>query len=212
MFFNRPTLITLTGPSASGKSYLLEAMVSKLNMARIVSTTDRAPRVFEIEGHHYNFITTEQSRALEAQGKFAELVTFNGTRYGVTEEEMVRKMWGEAPPIVIVEPKGVQAYREYCAKHDYGIFTVFVSTPDSIRMSRLSNRTVNELAEVSTREDVEKIIDRNNSRLIAAVTEERSWRQSNIWDLQCDGTDVFRAIDAIQHGINNRNSRSAVYA
>src|SRR5574343_611161 len=112
--FTTPTLITLTAPSCAGKSYLLEQLVNPLvgGCERIVSTTDRPPRAGEDEGVHYFFISTEQSKQMEAEGKFAELVTYNGVRYGVTHEEMEQKMMADAPPIVIRVPKGVEIYRK----------------------------------------------------------------------------------------------------
>ena len=56
MKFNKPTLITLTAPTASGKSYLLERL-TRMGLPRVVGTTTRAPRQGEVEGVDYYFIT-----------------------------------------------------------------------------------------------------------------------------------------------------------
>ena len=64
MNFNHPTLITLTAPTCSGKSYLLDAL-TKDWCSRIVSTTTRPPRPGECEGIDYHFISEEESRRIQ---------------------------------------------------------------------------------------------------------------------------------------------------
>jgi guanylate kinase len=228
MHFNTPTLVTLTAPSCAGKSYLLEAMVDSLGMQRIVSTTDRAPRAGEIEGVHYNFITTNESLQYEAEGKFAELVTFNGTRYGVTHEEMEKKLVPGAPaPIVILEPNGVNIYRQYCGSKNWSIFTVFVSTPEAVRLERLAARTTADLLNIAVNggdleksllargnlfDRFEKIVHANNKRLKAIIEQERLWAATNLWDAQITGQDLNVALSHLKQSIASRNARSAIYA
>jgi guanylate kinase len=224
----------LTAPSCAGKSYLLEALVSELGFDRIVSTTDRAPRQGEIEGVHYNFISTEQSKRLEAQGDLAELVTYNGTRYGVTHREMETKLASGRPPIVILEPKGIEIYRKYCGAKGWQLFSIYVETQESIRLERLVDRTTNELHAFATwamqevldlasidgsvttfslpTAPIAKIISANNKRLVAVLQEERLWSHANRWDVLADGTNLTEALDQIRDGVEWRNRRKEIYA
>lgn len=220
--FNLPTLVTITAPSCAGKNHLLEAMV-RSGFGRIVSTTDRAPREGEIEGLHYFFISTEKSKQMEANGEFAELITYNGTRYGVTKAEMTLKLAeGVPPPIVILEPQGLTEYRRYCNVNGYVMFSVYVETQETIRLQRLVDRTTNELIQaayspanntnnsaIATR--MRKIVASNNHRLEAILSSERLWRHANKWDAIVDGTDVTKALMQIGQGVKNRNSRSDIY-
>lgn len=220
--FNLPTLVTITAPSCAGKNHLLEAMV-RSGFGRIVSTTDRAPREGEIEGVHYFFISTEKSKQMEANGEFAELITYNGTRYGVTKAEMTLKLAeGAPPPIVILEPQGLTEYRKYCGANGYVMFSVYVETQESIRLQRLVDRTTNELIQavytlssspngsaIATR--MRKIVASNNSRLNEILSSERLWSHANRWDAIVDGTDVTKALMQIGQGIKNRNNRSDIY-
>lgn len=212
--FNRPTLVSLTAQTCGGKSYLLEALCSQFGFQRIVSTTDRAARAGEVEGVHYNFINTETSVAMAAEGKFAELVTFNGVRYGVTHDEMAKKMNGDAPPVVILEPNGVKIYEHYCHAHNWGMFKIFVWTSEDVRLERLAARTANDITNMirhhqdgdglyigEVYKDVKKLIQVNNKRLMAVLSEERTWNSANTWDLIVDGTDLASTMSIIEQQI-----------
>lgn len=234
--FDLPTLVTLTAPTCAGKNFLLEALIDQLGFERIVSTTDRAARAGEIEGVHYNFISTEQSKKLEAQGDLAELVTYNGVRYGVTHREMEAKMSTGRPPLVILEPKGIEIYQKYCSSKGWQLFKIYVETQESIRLERLVSRTT---ADILTRlnknattftvgesvglplsitpdydiaHDIQKIISVNNKRMQAIIEQERGWSHTNRWDVLADGTNVTKALEQVRAGVANRNKRTDIYA
>jgi len=225
--FNLPTLVTLTAPTCAGKSYLLEALVDRLGFTRLVSTTDRTPRDGEVEGVHYFFISTEQSKQMEAEGKFAELVTYNGTRYGVMHEEMRKKVSTSLPPpIVILEPKGLEIYHKYCSVHGWKLFSIYVETPEQVRLQRLVERTTvdvmkaaaqahgftREEAALNARITIEKVISTSHKRLQAILEQERNWSHKHHWDVIVDGTNLEKALADIEYGIKYRNARTDIYA
>lgn len=217
--FTRPTLVTLTAPTCAGKNFLLEALAER-GFERIVSTTDRAPRAGEVEGVHYQFITTDQSKALEANGMFAELVTYNGTRYGVTDAEMDRKMVGDKPPMVILEPSGLDIYKPYCASRGWDVFSIYVHTPEDVRLQRLVNRTSDDIFNIvyggetsntkETFKKIQKIVGVNNKRLQAVFEQERGWITKNFWSVIVTGTDVNVALGQIEQGIAAFKSKTDV--
>lgn len=222
--FDHPTLVTLTAPTCAGKSYLLELLVRN-GFDRLVSTTDRAQRAGEIDGVHYHFIDTEVSKIMEKHGEFAELVTYNGTRYGVTNDEIHGKMCGTKPPIVIVEPSAVDIYNEYCNARGWHLFSVYVEAPEAIRLGRLVHRTADDLmnglrnvkgdtmetVQLNARELIVKTIGSNNHRLKAVIEQERGWLATHKWDAIVSGQDATRALADIQLGIKNRNQRLDIY-
>lgn len=217
--FTRPTLVTLTAPTCGGKNFLLEALAER-GFERVVSTTDRAPRAGEVEGVHYQFITTEQSKQLEANNMFAELVTYNGTRYGVTDTEMDRKMVGDKPPMVILEPSGLEIYQKYCDARGWGLFSIYVHTPEDVRLQRLVNRTSDDIFNIvyggetsntkETFKKIQKIVGVNNKRLQAVFEQERGWITKNFWSVIVTGTDVNVALGQIEQGITAFNSKKDV--
>ena len=217
--FKLPTIISLTAPTCAGKSYLLEGLVNSLGFERIVSTTDRSPRAGEIEGVHFSFISTEQSKKLEAQGDLAELITYNGVRYGVTHHEMESRMQSSRPPILIAEPQGLEIYQKYCLAKGWQLFKIYVNTPEDIRIGRLAMRTTQDvvndaytLDKFSLTRIVKEHVERNNKRLKAIIEQERSWQQTNRWDLYVSGLDLNQALTDVTNAINSRNSRSELYA
>jgi len=223
MKFDTPTLITLTAPTCSGKSFLLNMLTDSITPTRrefikgkcerIVSTTTRNRRDGEEEGRDYHYISEEQSLEMEKRGEFAELIEFRGTRYGVTKAEMANKMAGARPPIVILEPKGLAIYEQMCKDNGWGIFKVFVTTPEEVRISRLIARTTQDISQDAANGYdhylTMKHIKTHTNRMLSITGEERHWMTTNRWDAIIDGTDHVRAIADLKQGITWRNQRTA---
>lgn len=196
----KPLLITLTGPSCNGKSTILRHLTEHFGLETIVSTTTRGIRPGEVGGKDYYFITDEQSRQLESEDKFAELITFRGVRYGVTKEEMSKKLSGEKISTIILEPVGVGIYADLCRQLNVLHFKVFVDTPLDVRVQRLrdrmfddiSRRVITTLANASL-DNIERAVEAAGrshvDRLVATLTEEQTWARTHNWDLVVDGTE-----------------------
>lgn len=226
--FDKPTLVTLTAPTCSGKSYLLNALTDH-GCGRIVSTTTRAKRDGETEGVDYRFISVDESKELEAANAFFELIEFRGIRYGVTRGEMDGKMREEFAPIVVLEPQGLAIYEKKCQEHGWNIYKVYVSTIESARIKRLTERTTRELltlttisgmtgryAEVFTSMREEKInaalpaiVAGHADRLLSITGEERRWYDTNIWDAVIPGDDLSKALAMLTQGAAYRNRKTA---
>jgi guanylate kinase len=229
MTFDTPTLVTMTAPTCSGKSYLLDVLSEQNYFTRIVSTTTRDPRPGEKEGVDYFFITSELSRKMEAQGDFFELIEFNGVRYGVTHFEMNKKMSWATAPIVILEPQGLQIYREKCQAQGWNTFQIYVHTDEPTRIERLNARTIKELSFLTgssllasrhseafdtvlrekMMENLPRVISAHTKRLLSVVNDERSWSNLFNWDAIVPGDDVDKAISMIEQGVKWRNQRNA---
>ena len=188
----KPVLITLTGPTCGGKTTVLNELVANWNVTPIVSTTTRPMRAGEVEGKDYYFISEERSRELEAVGGFAELVTYNGVRYGVTKEEMARAMQAGLMTIIL-EPNGVHQYEHLGFEYGFNVYKVFVDVPLELRVQRLNDRLLRDLeTPVALRADyaqVKHIVQAHGKRLQAALTQEPTWHEMNEWDEVVDGRD-----------------------
>jgi hypothetical protein len=127
------------------------------------------------------------------------------------------------PPIVILEPQGIEEYRKFCGANGYVMFSVYVEAQESIRLARLAVRTTNEIVTALWKAnvtqgtvagqgpDIHKIVVTNNKRLKAVLEQERLWSHSNRWDVIADGTDVTKALAQIAQGVKNRNDRRDIY-
>lgn len=203
--FDRPTLVTITAPTCSGKNFLRDMMELHFEWDRLVSTTTRAPRAGEVEGSDYYFISREQSLAMEARGEFEELIEFRGTRYGVTKDEMRRKMNSKVPATVILEPQGLEVYRKLCIEQEWDMFSIFIYATEKLRIERLMQRTVKDI-ENGIAPDA--AVKSHTDRVLSIVGDERSWSQIRFWDALVPGDDVEKALDMIARGVTWKNRKN----
>jgi guanylate kinase len=187
----KPVLVTISAPTASGKSHILNYIRDVAQLPCIISTTTRPSRKGETEGVDYNFISEQESLALEQQDAFAELVIYNGVRYGVTKKEFHDKL-NMGIAFLIVEPRGANEYAKPAL--DVGALHVktFVFTPPQVRMQRFLDRA---------KQDVENLFDSSNSpkeavqslfssyikRLNAIHAQEYDWGDKQKWDVMLFG-------------------------
>ena len=70
-------LIYIIGKSATGKDTIYQNLKQKLNVNSYVTYTTRPKRKLEQQGREYNFITKEQFKKLQEQGKIMEYRNYN---------------------------------------------------------------------------------------------------------------------------------------
>ena len=186
----KPILITLTGGTCSGKSYLLSYARDVANWPCLVSTTTRAPRAGEIEGVDYYFISEEESLAIEARGEFAELAIYRGVRYGVTKTEFMKKL-NMGAAFLIVEPSGIDHYVKPALDVGALHLKYFVWTPLDVRLQRFKDRLEADVLKLTAggtvtpsalQSTVRKTLRVGLDRLHAMYTSEEEWVKMNLWD------------------------------
>jgi len=196
---NNYTLMTITGETCAGKSYLLDKLVENNIVNKIVSCTTRPPRIGEIDGKDYYFLSKEDFQWGLDRGNFAEHVEFNGTHYGTTNDEIQSKIDGRKPGTIIVEPQGVEIYERYCLGQNIRMMKVFVMTPEKVRLDRLSKRFQKELE--SSSEERLKLIERFTKRIYATATEEQIWAQAHRYNLYVSGEYTEASISLLKEAI-----------
>lgn len=205
MNFDKPTLITITAPTCSGKTFLIETLQAR-GYSRIVGFTTRAPRDGEVDGKDYYFLTRFEAQELEDKGLLAETAEFRGNRYGVTHEEMAKKMsGGDFPPVLILEPQGLESYITYCAENGYDIFKVYVTVTEQKKLDRLNARTAQDLLQVDDEDSILRLVKSHTDRALSITGDERTWLSKHTWDAVVPGDDLQKAIDMIELGIEWRN-------
>ena len=83
-------LITLTGPSCSGKTTLENHLIKNNIALRLCGYTTREKREGEIDGFDVNFVSREKGQALHLHTDTIQRLYFKGEFYGKTEEELLR--------------------------------------------------------------------------------------------------------------------------
>lgn len=99
-------LITLTGPSGSGKNTIQDALFKEEQV--IISDTTRPKRPNEYDGLDYNFINTATFDANIAMHKYVEHVSFDGHQYGLNRDVIDQTLKCNPIAETIVNSEGVR--------------------------------------------------------------------------------------------------------
>lgn len=83
-------IIVFTGPDGSGRKSVAQAVGQTFGIVKVLSYVTRPPRLGEIDGQDYFFVSNEQYEKMEREGQFLESVTIDGNRYGVRREDVER--------------------------------------------------------------------------------------------------------------------------
>ncbi len=76
-------LVVVIGPSAGGKTTIVEEAIARLpSAARLVTTTTRPKGDREVDGEDYHFIDREEFERRIERGEFLEYNEFDGNLYG----------------------------------------------------------------------------------------------------------------------------------
>lgn len=134
-------LIIISAPSGCGKSTIIKALDQRpdMNFAFSVSATNRSPRPGEIDGVHYNFLTTEQFREAVDHNEFIEWEEVYPGRYYGTLRTAVDSMLAQGRNVVLdIDVKGALNVKKL-----YGdaAITIFIAPPSIAELRRrLENR------------------------------------------------------------------------
>lgn len=99
-------LITLTGPSGSGKNTIQDALFKPEQI--IISDTTRNPRPGEKDGIDYHFINVPNFDVNIANHKYVEHVTFDHHQYGLNRDEIKYKLHTNSITETILNSDGVR--------------------------------------------------------------------------------------------------------
>ena len=79
-------LFVVSGASGTGKTTLCRDLERELGLFFSVSATTRPPRVGEVEGRDYRFISREEFDKMVAEGRFLEWASVHGQFYGTPRD------------------------------------------------------------------------------------------------------------------------------
>lgn len=162
-------LLTLTGPSCSGKTTLLNDLVANHSFKALVSHTTRPARKGETEGVDYYFVDDRKFDDLKKAGKLMESVEFGGYKYGLSANEVAGAILDNKNPVVIVEPKGLAQITEYANKSGIELVKAFMGGDLKELFKRYLMRSADE--DMSD----PKVAERHAKRILNMFDEEESW-------------------------------------
>ena len=179
MISRRGTLFVVSAPSGAGKTTLCrEARGLLPGLAYSVSYTTRAPRMGEIDGTDFHFVTEAEFRALRDRDEFAEWAIVHGNLYGTRARLLEASLAGGSDVLLDIDTQGAAQLRR---RYPHAVL-IFIMPPSMAELTqRLRERRSNTAADI-------------DGRLARAREEVRLWRQ---YDYLVVNRDVKEAVDQL---------------
>ena len=189
----RGLMLVLSSPSGAGKTTISRRLLqSDPDIVMSVSATTRKPRLNEIDGQDYFFVTPDKFERSAKNGEFLEYATVFGNRYGTPRAAVEKALESGKDVLFDIDWQGTQQLRQQ-ARDD--MVSVFVYPPS---MSELERRL---RIRAQDSEDVVR------ERMSKAANELSHWAE---YDYLVKNEDIQRAlgeVEEILHVERRRRSR-----
>ncbi|MCS7253407.1 MAG: guanylate kinase [Armatimonadota bacterium] len=112
---SRGRLFVVSGPSGVGKGTLLKLVLPTLpNVLYSISVTTRPPRLGEVDGRDYFFVTDEQFKRMIEDGEFLEWANVYGHMYGTPRKWVEEKLASGYDVVLEIDVQGAMQVKERC--------------------------------------------------------------------------------------------------
>ena len=113
---SRGILFVVSSPSGGGKGTLISRVLNSVpGLSYSVSYTTRAPRVGEVDGVDYFFVTTSRFEELVAAEEFLEWARVHGNLYGTSRAQVLKEIADGRDIILEVDVQGAASVRKLLA-------------------------------------------------------------------------------------------------
>lgn len=136
----KPNIITVSGPSAVGKSFFIEKIIERFpNIEETLGLTTRAKRQGEINGKSGHFITIAELEQLEKAGELMLIREFFGNKYAWYKRDLVN---AQGLRIINISYKSVEELK----RNGLNIFSIFIRPESEEKIKEmLKLRTISEV-------------------------------------------------------------------
>jgi guanylate kinase len=144
-----PVWVVFSGPAGVGKDSLLDRMRAMgYPFHFVVTTTDRAPRVGEVNGVHYHFVSTARFHELVRADAFIERARVYDQNKGVTRVEVSGALNAGKDVVMRLDVQGAETIKSRFPQ----AVTVFIAPPslDDL-VDRLRGRQADSAAQIDAR-------------------------------------------------------------
>jgi len=133
-----PFPIILSAPSGGGKTTIArELLTRRTDLGYSVSCTTRSPRVGEVDGRDYYFLSRGEFEQRRDAGEFAESAEVHGNMYGTLRSEVARILGAGKHVVMDID---VQGARQFTRAFPQSV-TIFVLPPTTeVLLERLRRR------------------------------------------------------------------------
>jgi guanylate kinase len=146
----RGLLVVMSGPSGVGKGTIRKALfhIPDNNFCYSVSMTTRKPRLGEVDGVDYFFVTREEFETNIREGRLLEYAEFVGELYGTPLFYIEQKLSEGKEVIIEIEVQGALQVRE---KMPDAVFVFIVPPSKKALEDRLKNRGTENISTIQQR-------------------------------------------------------------
>ena len=143
-------ILIISGPSGCGKSTLLKEVYKNISDYYFsISTTTREPRVGEINGVDYFFVSKEEFEEDIKKGNFLEYAKVHDNYYGTSLKPIIKALNEGKLVIFDIDVQGHHLVRK---KMNDSVTSVFITTPSlKVLEERLNNRNSDSLEVIEKR-------------------------------------------------------------
>jgi guanylate kinase len=107
------TLFVVSSPSGGGKGTIIRHVLDVVpNLSYSVSFTTRAPRLAEVDGREYFFVSRQVFEEMVAAGEFLEWACVHGNLYGTSKRQIVEETSAGIDIVLEVDVQGAASVRE----------------------------------------------------------------------------------------------------
>ena len=143
-------MVILSSPSGAGKTTLTKLIAESKDFNISISHTTRKPRVSEINGKDYYFISNEKFQEMIEKNEFLEYAKVFNNFYGTTILPVIEKLKNGKNVIFDIDWQGTEQIKT--KKLEYKLITFFVLPPSrKVLFDRLSNRDMKDKLTVELR-------------------------------------------------------------
>lgn len=195
---NKRSIVTVTGPSLSGKTTLVRKLIATGYFREVISHTTRPKRSGEFDGLDYHFVSDAEFRNTE----MAEFVEFSGYKYGIAVRTLETAMKAGQVPLVILTPGGVKMLEAEPLLHDVNVVRVFIGVDSNTQMQRAFNRA----------KDDPSMTPQAFAKRALEFSKEQEWAKQGVWNIFISAFDDKNErswVDAICQEIGIVSSPSA---
>jgi guanylate kinase len=137
---SRGTLFVVSSPSGGGKGTLIRHVLEVVdNLSYSVSYTTRAPRLGEVNGREYFFVSREVFDEMVAAGEFLEWACVHGNFYGTAKRQIAEETAAGLDIILEVDVQGAASVRQLLMD-SVSIF-ILPPSPEVLRQRLLTRGT-----------------------------------------------------------------------
>ncbi len=124
---SRGLVFVLSAPAGTGKTTLIRMLMQEFDCVEEgVSCTTRPPRIGEVEGKDYFFLSPEDFKKKIVEGEFLEYAEVYGHLYGTSKEHLENKIKSGKHVFLVIDTQGAVSLQKMGFKAVY----IFISPPN----------------------------------------------------------------------------------